>query len=95
MLTRASKYSHKKYQRLEIWAVKLRFLLISENILRNNATARSESKIKYENMASNNTQITLHLIYLTSWLLIEKQPETDRKKMFTFVKNFMHLKISL
>ena len=38
-----------------MWAVKLRFLLIYENILKNMATARGECTIKHENKASYNT----------------------------------------
>ena len=40
---------------LEIWAVKLRFLLIYENVLKSIATARSECTAKHENKASCNT----------------------------------------
>ena len=40
---------------LEIWAVKLRFLLIYENMLKSIATARSECTAKQENKASYNT----------------------------------------
>ena len=40
---------------LEIWAVKLRFLLIYENMLKNIATASSECTAKYKNKASYNT----------------------------------------
>ena len=43
---------------LEIWAVKLRFLLIYENMLKSIATARSECTAKHENhenKASYNT----------------------------------------
>ena len=36
------KHSHKKKHSLEIWAVKLRFLLIYENMLKSIATVRSE-----------------------------------------------------
>ena len=49
--------SHKKSYSPEIWAVKLRFLLIYENMLKSIATARSEctAKPKYENKVSYNT----------------------------------------
>ena len=40
-------HSHKKYDRLEIWVVKLRFLLIYENMLKSIATARSECTAKH------------------------------------------------
>ena len=49
------KHSHKKKHSLEIWAVKLRFLLIYENVLKTIATARSECTAKHENKASYNT----------------------------------------
>ena len=39
---------------LEIWAVKLRSLLIYENMLKSIATARSEGTAKQENKASYN-----------------------------------------
>ena len=39
----------------EIWAVKLRFLLIHENMLKSIATARSEFTAKHKNKASYNT----------------------------------------
>ena len=48
-------HSHKKYDSLEIWVVKLRFLLIYENMLKSIATARSECTAKQENKASYNT----------------------------------------
>ena len=38
-----------------MWAVKLQFLLIYENMLKSIATARSECTTKQENMASYNT----------------------------------------
>ena len=41
--------------RLEIWTVKLRFLLIYENMLKSIAMARSECTAKHENKASYNT----------------------------------------
>ena len=40
---------------LELWAVKLRFFLIYENMLKSIATARSECTAKHENKASYNT----------------------------------------
>ena len=41
------KYSHKKEHRLEIWVVKLRFLLSYENMLKSIATTRSECTGKH------------------------------------------------
>ena len=41
--------------RLEIWTVKLRFLLIYENMLKSIAMARSQCTAKHENKASYNT----------------------------------------
>ena len=40
---------------MEIWAVKLRFILIYENMLKSIATARNECTAKHENKASHNT----------------------------------------
>ena len=48
-------HSHKKEHSLEIWAAKLRFLLIYENMLKSTATARSECTAKQENKVSYNT----------------------------------------
>ena len=48
------KHSHKKKHSLEIWAVKLRFLLFFENMLMRIATARSECTAKHENKANHN-----------------------------------------
>ena len=39
---------------MEIWAVKLQFFLIYENILKSTATARSEYTAKWENKGSHN-----------------------------------------
>ena len=47
-------HSHKKKDSLEIWTVKLRFLLIYENMLKSIAKARSECTAKHENKASHN-----------------------------------------
>ena len=43
-------YSHKKKYSQEIWTVKLRLLLISENMLKNIAATRSDCTTKDENM---------------------------------------------
>ena len=53
--TNGLNHSHKKKHSLEIWAVKLRFHLIYENMLKSIATARSECTAKHENKASRNT----------------------------------------
>ena len=50
-----SSHSHKKKHSLEIWVVKLRFLLIYENMLKSIATAGSKCTAKQENKASYNT----------------------------------------
>ena len=42
-----------------MWAVKLRFLLIYENILKSNATASSECTTKHENKVSYNTDYSV------------------------------------
>ena len=47
--------SHQKQHSLEIWAVKLRFLLVYENMLKSIATARTKCTTKQENKASYNT----------------------------------------
>ena len=63
---------------LEIWAVKLRFLLIYENMLKNIATASSECTAKYKNKASYNTDyIVSDLIDFVSddWKEIKTQTE--------------------
>ena len=43
-----------------MWAVKLRFLLIYENMLKSIAMARSECTAKHENKASRNTEYIVH-----------------------------------
>ena len=48
-------HSQKKFHSLEIWKVKLRFLVIYENMLKSIATARSEYTAKQENKVSYNT----------------------------------------
>ena len=48
-------HSQKKFHSLEIWKVKLRFLVIYENMLKSIATARSEYTAEHENKASYNT----------------------------------------
>ena len=48
-------YSQDIWHSLEIWAIKLRFLLIYENTLKTIATARSECTAKQENKAMYNT----------------------------------------
>ena len=48
-------HSHKKRHSLEMWAVKLRFLLIYENMLKCITTAGSKCTAKQENKASYNT----------------------------------------
>ena len=59
----SSKHSHKKYHSLEIRAVKLRFFLIYETMLKSIATVRSQCRAKQENKASYNTfYIVLDLI---------------------------------
>ena len=48
-------HSHKKKHSLELWAVKLRFVLIYENLLKSIATAHRECIAKQEIKASYNT----------------------------------------
>ena len=48
-------HTHKTKHSLEVWTVKLRFLLIYKNMLKSTATARSECTAKQENKASYNT----------------------------------------
>ena len=48
-------HSHKKRHSLEMWAVKLRFLLIYENMLKSIATNCRECAAKHENKANHNT----------------------------------------
>ena len=53
ILTIATRHSQ------EIWAVKLRFLLIYENMVRNVTTTRSECTAKYGNKAGYNIVFTV------------------------------------
>ena len=54
------------------WAVKIRFLLISNKMLKNIAEAPGVYTAKCENMASYSTDYILFLIRLTSLAIIEK-----------------------
>ena len=54
-------HTHKTKHSLEIWAVKLRFLLIYKNMLKSISTAHSGCTEKHENKA-NQTQTALFLI---------------------------------
>ena len=74
---------------MEIWAVKLRFLLSYENMLKSIATARSECTTKHENKASYNTDyIVPDLIdfFGDDWKEIKTQTE---KEIFIIVKNIV------
>ena len=73
-----------------MWAVKLRFLLIYENILKSNATASSECTTKHENKVSYNTDYSVpDLIdfFGNDWKEITTQGE--KKEIFIFVKNIV------
>ena len=73
-----------------MWAVKLRFLLIYENILKSNATASSECTTKHENKVSYNTDYNVpDLIdfFGNDWKEITTQDE--KKEIFIFVKNIV------
>ena len=73
-----------------MWAVKLRFLLIYENILKSNATASSEYTTKHENKVSYNTDYNVpDLIdfFGNDWKEITTQGE--KKEIFIFVKNIV------
>ena len=52
-------HSYKKKHSLEIWAVKLRFVLIYENMLKSIATARSECTAKHENKVNHSIDYTV------------------------------------
>ena len=73
-----------------MWAVKLRFLLIYENILKSNATASSECTTKHENKVSYNTDYSvpdLTDFFGNDWKEITTQGE--KKEIFIFVKNIV------
>ena len=75
-----------------MWAVKLRFLLIYENILKSNATASSECTTKHENKVSYNTDYNVpDLIdfFGNDWKEITTQGE--KKEIFIFVKNIVQI----
>ena len=50
-------HSNKKLHNLEVWTVKLRFLLTYENMLKNIAMARSDCTVKHENKPSHKTDL--------------------------------------
>ena len=73
-----------------MWAVKLRFLLIYENILKSNATASSGCTTKHENKVSYNTDYNVpDLIdfFGNDWKEITTQGE--KKEIFIFAKNIV------
>ena len=75
-----------------MWAVKLRFLLIYENILKSNATASSECTTKHENKVSYNTDYhvpDLIDFFGNDWKEITTQGE--KKEIFIFVKNIVQI----
>ena len=47
-------HSHKKEHSLKMWAVKLCFLLIYENMLKSIAAAHSDCSVKHKNKGSYN-----------------------------------------
>ena len=94
-------HSHKKEHSLEIWAVKLRFLLIDEKLLTSFATACSECTFKQEKKANYNTD---HLVpnlidfFGDDWKEIKTQTEKknicNRKKKLHWPKIGLSLEIS-
>ena len=82
-------HSHKKKHSLEIWAVKLRFLLIYENMLKSTATALVSAQQNTKTRWAT-TQTTLFLIWLTSLVMIKKWSKRRLKKaIFKIVKNIV------
>ena len=82
------RHSHKKKKSLEIWAVKLQFLLIYENILKSIATVRSECIAKLKNKAIYNTDYIvpdLTHFFGYDWKAIKTQ---IAKRNFYICKNY-------
>ena len=80
---------------MKIWAVKLRFLLIYENILKNSATACSEGTAKHENKESYNTDYIVPDsidFFGDDWIEIETQIE---KRNIYICKKIARTKIGL
>ena len=74
---------------MEIWAVKLRFFFIYENMLKSIATALSEcTKITKTRQAT--TQTTLFLISLTFLAMIEERTEHRLKKKEYICKKMLY-----
>ena len=71
-------------------AVKLRFLLIYENMLKSIATARSECTAKHKSKASYNTDYTVSDLIEFFLAMIEKRSKCRLKKeIFVFVKSIV------
>ena len=89
-------HSHKKQHSgntgRKIWALKLRFLVIYENMLKSIAMAHSERTAKHENKASyNKNYIIPDLIdfFGDDWKEIEKQIDNWYWLIFIIVKNIV------
>ena len=81
-------HSHKKYDSLEMWAVKLRFVLIYKNMLKSIATARSECTAKQENKASYNRDYLvpdLSNFFGNDWK--EIKPQTQKRNIHNCKKD--------
>ena len=77
---------------LEIWVVKLRLLLIYENMLKSMATTRSECTAKHKTRRAT-SQATFFLIWLTFVAMIEKRSKRGLKKgILIFVKSIVLIK---
>ena len=80
-----SSQNHKNQHSLEIWVVKLRFLLIYENMLKSTAVVSAQWNTKTRRTA---IQATLLLIWFNNLAMIEKRWKL-KKEFFIFVKNIV------
>ena len=84
------RHSHKKWHSLEIRAVKLRFILIYENMMKSIATTRSGCTAKHKNKASYNTD------YIVPDLIeFFGNEHRLKKEIFMIVKSIVLIKIGL
>ena len=79
-------HSHKKWYGLEIWSIKLQFLLIYKNMLESIATAIVSAQQNTKTRKAT-TQTALFLIWLTFLAMIEEIRTQTEKEKFILLKN--------
>ena len=78
-------HSHKKWNSLEIWAVKLRFLLMYKNMLKSIATVRGECTAKHKSKASYNTDYIFPDLIEFIWRWLKSDQNADWKNKYLYL----------